>query len=117
MELTHTEIEFFVTKMKDSIFEDHSEKDGLVQGEIKEDVFKLLYADMKTGIPTNKMEFQKMIMVTTEKIAEYLVNEIEDLPKKLAATFSFDLVTQVITTVASKISDSEVSDSFDPMFG
>lgn len=117
MELSKAEIESFVEQMKGSIFKSHSENEGLVQGEIKENVYELLYEDIKKGIPMNPMEFQKMLMSITEKIAQYLTNEISDLPEKLAATFSFDLVTQVISTVVSKIDVKEGDSGFDPMFG
>ena len=119
MDLSKEEIEGFVEQMKSSIFETHSETEGLVQGEIKESVFKLLYDDMDKGIPINNLDFQKMLISITDKLTEFLTTEIEDLPEKLAATFSFDLVSQVITTLISKI-ENETDDEgsgFDPMFG
>jgi hypothetical protein len=124
MDLSKEEIEGFVEQMKESIFESHSEAGGLVQGEIKESVFKLLYDNIDKGIPINNLDFQKMLISITEKLTGFLTEEIEDLPEKLAATFSFDLVSQVITTLISKIdiaNDGESNDDgdseHDPMFG
>ena len=105
----------FVDKMKDALFEKHKEReDGMVEAEVTDEVYDMIMENVPQDEPLTPVQFNTLLIEVSIEIANYLLGEIEDLPPKLASSFSFDFVSQLLMAAASvSVNDSK----FDPMFG
>ena len=110
--LSEEEIISYVDEMKNYIFKSHDEKEGVVEGEIKTEIYSLITDGFDEGSKISNIEFEKMMKDVILKLSKLLQKDIEGLPEFLANRFSFDVVSQTI--LAQYIPDE---DKYDPMFG
>lgn len=105
----------FVEKMKDILFDKHKEReDGMVEAEVTDEVYDMIMEKVPQDEPLTPFQFNTLLIEVSIEIANYLLDKVEDLPPKLASSFSFDFVSQLLMAAASvSVNDGK----YDPMFG
>lgn len=112
MALSEEEIVNFVEQMKDLVFESHENDGDMVQGEVKEEVFKMITGGFENETTMTNVQYESLLTEIIARLTAHLQENIEGLPEKLAIKFSFDVISQIV--VASYEPEEP---AFDPMFG
>ena len=107
--------EVFMERMKDALFEKHKErKDGMIEAEVCDEIYDLIMKKVPQDKAMNQIEFNAILIEISVDVANYLIEQIEELPPKLASSFAFDFVSQLLMSAATISSDDK---DHDVMFG
>ena len=105
----------WMEKMKDALFSKHTvRKDGMVEAEVKDNVYDIIMDRVPKDKPLTASQFNALLIEVSIEISKYLLDNVEDLSSKLASSFAFDFVTQLLMAAASVEFEN---DDPDPMFG
>ena len=79
--MSEEEIVNFVERMKDLVFESH-EKDGdMVQGEVKEEVFKMITGGFENETTMTNVQYEALLTEIIARLTTHLQENIEGLPE------------------------------------
>ena len=97
----------WLLRIKNVLFDDYKDfKDGSYQGDIKEEIIKLIQKNFPLNTPIAEDEFEVAISVCVRDVVRYIKEHTNGVHENFILNFAADFVSQTLTTIF-KVSESD----------
>ena len=97
----------WLLRIKNVLFDDYKDfKDGSYQGDIKEEIIKLIQKNFPLNTPIAEDEFEVAIAVCVRDVVRYIKEHTNGVHENFILNFAADFVSQTLTTIF-KVSESD----------
>ncbi len=117
MQLSEAKKNRWLKRIQNALFDDYENlEDGSYQGNINNDVVKIIQSNFPLGERMSEEELVESIGNTVKQVAAYIDEHTNGIHQLFITHFALDFVQQSIQSIF-QIEETDAPNDFDPMYG